>query len=95
MDAAEAPVRRDLDQVRPLEAVWHDVVDVLVEVQDVLVVGKVLLAVAVEREVEEGLLKVEAVVLIAVVAASVRVGVVSLAVTVKIAALVLIRQDLG
>lgn len=90
MDAAEAPVRCDLYQVRPLEAVRHYVVDVLVEVQDVLVVGKVLLAVAVEREVEEGLLKVEAVVVIAVVAAPVWVGAVSLAVTVEITALVLI-----
>lgn len=90
MDAAEAPVRCDLYQVGPLVAVRHHVVDVLVEVQDVLVVGEVLVAVAVEREVEEGLLKVEAVVLIAVVAASVRVGVVSLAVTIEVAALVLI-----
>lgn len=90
MDAAEAPVRRDLYQVRPLEAVRHHVVDVLVEVQDVLVVGKVLLAVAVEREVEERLLKVEAVVLIGVVAATVRVGVVSLAIAVEMTALVLI-----
>lgn len=90
MDAAEAPVRCDLYQVRPLEAVRHYVVDILVEVQDVLVVCKVLLAVAIEWEVEEGLLKVEAVLLIAVMCASVRVGVVSLAVTVEITAFVLV-----
>lgn len=95
MDAAEAPVRGDLYQVRPPVAVRHHVVDVLVEVQDVLAVGKVALAAAVEREVEEGVLEVEAVVVIAVVAASVRVGVVRLAVTVEIAALVLVGQDLG
>lgn len=62
--------------------------------QDVLAVGKVALAAAVEREVEEGVLEVEAVVVIAVVAASVRVAVVRLAVAVEIAALVLVGQDL-
>lgn len=90
MNAAEAPVRCDLYQVRPLVAVRHHVVDVLVEVQDVLVVGEVLLAVAVEREVKERLFKVEAFILIAPGAASVWVGVVSLAVTVEVVALVLI-----
>lgn len=94
MDAAEAPVRSDLYQVRPPVAVWHHVVDVLVKVQDVLAVGKVPLVLVVEGKVEEGLLKVKAVMVVAVATASVRMSVVSLPVTVEIATLVFIGQDL-
>lgn len=94
MDAAEAPVRGDLYQVRPPVAFRHHVVDILVKVQDVLAVGKVPLVLVVEGEVEEGLLKVKAVVVIAVATASVRMSVVSLPVTVEIATLVFIGQDL-
>lgn len=94
MDAAEAPVRGDLYQVRPPVAVRNHVVDILVKVQDVLAVSKVPLVLVVEGEVEEGLLKVKAVVVIAVATASVRMSVISLPVTIKIATLVFIGQDL-
>lgn len=61
MDAAEAPVRGDLDQVWSLVAVGHHVVDILVKVQYVLAVSKVPVVLAVEGKVEEGLVEVKAV----------------------------------
>lgn len=59
VDAGEAPLGRDLDQVRPLEAVRHHLVIVLGEVEQVLGVGEVVTG---AREVEEGVVEVEAVV---------------------------------
>ena len=84
MDAAEAPVRGDLYQVRPLVAVRHHVVDVLVKVQRVLAVSKLSVVLAVEGEVEEGLVKVKVVVAMAVATAAIWLGVIGLPVTVII-----------
>lgn len=94
MDAAEAPVRGDLYQVRSLVAVWHHVVDILVEVQYVLAVSKVPVVLAVERKVEEGLVEVEAVMAMTIATAAIRLGVVCLAVTVIVGTFVLIGKDL-
>lgn len=94
MDAAEAPVRGDLDQVRPLVAVGHHIVDVLVKVQYVLAVGKVPVVLAVEGEIEEGLVEVKAVVAMTIAAAAVRLGVISLPVAIEIGTFVFIGQDL-
>lgn len=62
VNAAETPVRCDLDQIWPPEAVWNHFVDVLVEVQCILAVRRVAASLVVEGEVEEGLIKVETVV---------------------------------
>ena len=86
MDAAEAPVGGDLDQVRPLEAAGDHVVHVLVEVQRILAVREVP-AVLVEGEVEEGLVKVKVAVAMAVLA--VGLGVIRLSVSVVGGALLL------
>lgn len=59
VDAGEAPLRGDLDEVGPLEAVWHNLVVVLGEVEQVFVVSEVT---AGARKVEEGVIEVEAVV---------------------------------
>lgn len=94
MDAAEAPVRGDLYQIRPLVAFWHHVVHILVKVQRVLAVSKVPVVLAVEGKVEEGLIKVEAVVAMSIAVTAVWLGVIGLPVTVVIGALVLTGQDL-
>lgn len=94
MDAAETPVRGDLYQVRPLVAVRHHVVDVLVKVQCVLAVSKVSVVLAVERKVKEGLIKVKAVVAMSVVAVTIWLGVISLPVSVIIGTSVFTGQDL-
>lgn len=94
MDAAEAPVRGDLYQVGPSVAVGHQLVDVLVEVQRVPAVTKVSVGLAVEREVEEGFIKVEAVLAMAVATATVRLAVIHLPVVVVSGTFVLIGQDL-
>ena len=94
MDAAEAPVRGDLYQVRSLVAVRHHVVDILVKVQCVLAVSKVPVVLAVERKVEEGLIKVKAVVAVTVATTAVWLGVISLPIMVVIGTLVFVGQDL-
>lgn len=94
MDAAEAPVRGDLDQVWPLVAIGHHVVHILVEVQYVLAVSKVPVVLAVEGEVEERLIKVKAVLAVTVAATAVRLSVVSLPVAVVIGTFVFVGQDL-
>ncbi|XP_013920084.1 PREDICTED: caspase-9 [Thamnophis sirtalis] len=102
VDAAEAPVGGDLDEVRLPEALGDDLVDVVGEVEQVLLVEGVLVALRVEGEVEEGLVKVEALVegmcmavrrllLLLVREALVLAHV---AVTVKIQPLLLVGQDL-
>ena len=58
VDAGEAPLGRDLNQVGPLEAVGHYIVVILSEVEHVLAVGEVA---AGAREMEEGFVEVEAV----------------------------------
>lgn len=60
MDAAEAPVGCDLDEIRPFKRVGHDVIHVLVEVQVVLAVGSTS-SMAAEREVEERLVEIKVV----------------------------------
>lgn len=80
MDAGEAPVGRDLYQVGSPVAVGHHVLHVLVEVQRVLVVREVPVVLAIEREVEQGL--VEVVVAMTVATAAIWLGVVGLPVTV-------------
>lgn len=95
VDAAEAPVRGDLYQVRSPVAVGHHIVYILVKVQDVLAVGKVPLVLAAVRKVEEGLLKVKGVMAMAIVTAAVRLSVFCLPITVIIASLVFIGQDLS
>lgn len=94
MDTAEAPVRGDLDQVWSLVAVRHHVVDILVKVQYVLAVSKVPVVLAVEGEVEEGLVEVKAVVAMTIATAAIRLGVIGLPVTVIIGTFVFIGQDL-
>lgn len=94
MDAAEAPVRGDLYQVRPLVAVGHHVVDILIKVQYVLAVSKVPVVLAVKRKVEEGLVEVKAVMAMTMAAAAVWLSVIGLSVTVIVGTFVLIRQDL-
>lgn len=95
MDAAEAPVRGNLDQVRSSVAVGHHLVYILVEVQDVLAVSKVPLVPAAVGKVEEGLIKVKCVMAVAVVTAAIWLSVVCLPITVIIASLLFVGQDLG
>lgn len=95
MDAAEAPVRGDLYQVRSPVAVGHHIVYILVKVQDVLAVSKVPLVLAAIRKVEEGLLKVKGVMAVAVVTAAIWLSVFCLPITVIIVSLVFVGQDLG
>lgn len=90
MDTAEAPVGGDFDQVRSFEAVRHHVIHILVEVQSVLAVGKLPVALIVEWEVEEGLVEVEVVVAVTVVTMTIRLGVISLAIPVIVGSLLLI-----
>lgn len=94
MDAAEAPVRGDLYQVRPLVAVRHHVVDILIKVQYVLAVSKVSVVLAVEGKVEEGLVKVKAVMAVAVATAAIWLSVISLPITVIVVTFVFIGKDL-
>lgn len=94
MDAAEAPVRGDLDQVGPPVAVRHQLVDILVEVQREPAVAKISVGLAVEREVEEGFIEVEAVLALAVATAAVWLTVVRLPVAVVNGSFVLVGQDL-
>lgn len=63
--------------------------------QDVLAVSKVPLVLAAVRKVEEGLLKVKGVMAMAVVTAAIRLSVFCLPITVIIAPLVFVGQDLG
>lgn len=94
VDAAEAPVGGDLDQVGPPEAAGHHLVDVLVKVQRVLAVGEVA-AVLAEGEAEEGPVEVKVAVVLAVVATvAVRLSVVRLSVAVIGGSLLLAGQDL-
>lgn len=58
VDAAEAPVRGDFNEVRFLEAIGHDFIDVVGKVEQILLVGGVA-PFRVEREVEEGLVEIE------------------------------------
>lgn len=95
MDAAEAPVRGDLDQVGSPVAVGHHIVHILVEVQDVFAVSKIPLVLAAVREVEEGLLKVKSVMAVTVVAATICLSVLRLPITVVVVSLVFVGQDLG
>lgn len=90
VDAAEAPVRGDLYQVRPPVAVGHHIVHILVKVQDVFAVSKVPLVLAAVREVEEGLLKVKGVMAVTVVTAAIWLSVLCLPITVVIASLVFV-----
>lgn len=90
MDAAEAPVGSDLDQVRPPVAVGHHVVYILVKVQRVLAVGEIPVGFTVERKVKEGLVEVEVVVAITVATAAIWLGVISLPITVIVGTFVLI-----
>ncbi len=92
MDAAEAPVWGDLDQVRPLEAVRHNFIDILVEVQRVLAVSKVPATLIVEGKVEERLIKVEVVMKVSetMMSASIRVSVICLSITIIGGSLLLI-----
>lgn len=94
MDAAEAPVGGDLYQVWPLVAVGHHIIDILVKVQYVLAVSKVPVVLAVEGKIEEGLVKVEAVMAMTVATTAVWLSVISLPITVIIATFVFIGQDL-
>lgn len=94
MDAAEAPVRGYLYQVRSLVAVRHHVVDILVEVQCVLAVSKVPVVLAVEGKVEEGLIEVEAVPAMCIATVAVRLGIVSLPIAVIIGAFLFAGQNL-
>lgn len=88
MDAAEAPVGGDFDQVGPPEAAGHHFVDVLVEVQRVLAVSEV--AAVLEGEVEEGLVKVKVAVALAILAVvAVRLRVVRLSIAVICGSLLL------
>lgn len=94
MDAAEAPVRGNLYKVRPLVAVRHHLVDILVKVQRVLAVSKVSVVFAVERKVEEGLVKVKTVVALAIATVAIWLGIVCLSVTVVVGTFILTGQDL-
>lgn len=94
MDAAETPVRGDLYQVGSLVAVRHHVVDILVKVQRVLIVSKVSVVLAAEGKVKEGLVKVEAVLAMSVMAATVWLGVIGLPISVIIGTFVFTGQDL-
>lgn len=94
MDAGEAPIGGDLYQVGPLVAVRNHVVDVVVEVKGVLVVAKVSLVLVVEREVKEGLIKVEVVMAMAIMTAAIRLGVISLPITVIVGPFIFTGQDL-
>lgn len=94
MDAAEAPVRGDLDQVWSLMAVRHHVFNILVEVQRVLAVSKVSVVLAIEGKVEEGLIKVKAVMAVSIMPAAVWLCVISLSIPVIIGTFVLIGKDL-
>lgn len=89
MDAAEAPIRGDLDQVWPFEAVRHHIVDILIEVQCILAIGKVPTA-FVKREVEEILVKVKVVGAVSVVTMTIGLSVVSLTIAVIVCPLFLI-----
>lgn len=93
MDAAETPVRGDLYQVRPLVAVRHHVVDILVKVQCVLAVSKVSVVLVVEGKVKERLIKVK-VLAMSVVAITIWLGVISLPISVIIGTFVFTGQDL-
>lgn len=90
MDAAEAPVRGDLYQVRSLVAVRHHVVDILVKVQYVLAVSKVSVVLAVEGKVEEGLVKVKAIMAVTVTAAAIWLSVICLPITVIVVTFIFI-----
>ena len=90
VDTAETPVGCDFDQVRSLIAVRHHVIHILVEVQSVLAVGKLPVALIVEWEVEEGLVEVEVVVAVTIVTMTIRLGVISLAIPVIVGSLLLI-----
>ncbi len=90
MDAAETPVWGDLDQVRPLEAVRHNFIDILVEVQRVLAVSKVPATLVVEGKVEERLVKVEVVMKVSETMMSIRVSVICLSITIIAGSLLLI-----
>lgn len=95
MDAAEAPVGRDLYQVRSLVAVRHHLVDILVKVQRVLAVSKVPLVLAVKGKVEEGLIKIKAFLALTVATvATVWLRVISLPITVVVGTFVFTGQDL-
>lgn len=92
MDAAKAPVGGNLDQVRPLEAVRHNFIDILVEMQRVLAVSKVPATLIVEGKVEERLVKVEVVMKVVetVMAATIRMSVVCLSIAIVAGSLLLI-----
>lgn len=53
MDAGNAPIRGDLDQVGSSEAVRHDVIHILVEVEQIFVISKVSTGLPIEGEVEK------------------------------------------
>lgn len=95
VDAAEAPVRGDLYQVRSPVTVGHHIVYILVKVQDVPAVSKVPLVLVAIRKVEEGLLKVKVVMTMAVVTAAIRLSVFCLSISVIIVSLVFVGKDLG
>lgn len=94
MNAAEAPIRGDLDQVWPLVAVRHHVTDVLIEVQNVPAVSKVPVVLAIEGKIEEGLVKIKAVMARTIATAAIRLGVISLSITIVICPFFFIGQDL-
>jgi len=97
VDAAETPVRGDFNEVRFLEAVWHDFVDVVGKVEQILLVGGVA-PLRMEGEVEEGLVKIEAfmeVVELAMLVLRVALAFPGISVAIKICPLFLVGENLG
>lgn len=95
VDAAEAPVRRDLYQVGSPVAVRHHIVHILVKVQRIFAVGKVPLILVVKGKVEERLVEVKVVLASAVSTAAIRLSVIRLPIEVIICSFVFTGKDLN
>ena len=97
MDAAEAPVRGDFNEVRFLETIRHDFVDVVGKVEQILLVGGVA-PLRIKGEVEEGLVKIEAVVEVvelAMLVLRVALAFPGISVAIEVRPLFLVGENLG
>lgn len=97
VDAAETPVRGYFNEVRFLETIWHDFVDVVGKMEQILLVGGVA-PLRIKGEMEEGLVKIEAfveVVELAMLVLRVALAFPGISVAIKVCPLFLIGENLG
>lgn len=96
VDAAETPVRGYFNEVRFLETIWHDFIDVVGKMEQILLVRGVT-PLRIKGEMEEGLVKIEAfveVVELAMLVLRVALAFPGISIAIKVCPLFLVGENL-